>query len=74
MLEGIGINDADYPTQLVLPNGKRWKCAYMSRWQNLFRRVYNKKSLEKYPHYRGCSVDIRWQNFMGFKVWMESQS
>lgn len=40
-------------------------------WANLFQRCYNKEYQEKYPTYKGCSVDPHWHNFQNFAAWFE---
>lgn len=69
---GVGINDSDYSTYAT--KGKdRDPCPFMSRWQNLFRRVYSESVHQKQPTYIGCSVNVAWHKFSDFKVWMQDQ-
>jgi len=80
---GIGINDADYVTQVAKIIGYRedgrkirtvlWTCPYYLKWCNLLRRCYNEAALVKDPTYRGCYVVPEWHYFMTFRAWMEKQ-
>ena len=60
---GWGIND--------IPNQTQTK--YYKVWNDMIRRCYSKKSLEKHPTYKGCSVHSDWKYFSNFKKWMEKQ-
>lgn len=86
MVEGVGINDADYPTQrfeLVqplerYPNGKLklkcvWVCPFYRKWRGILTRCYSKKFLSVNPAYLGCSVEDEWLLFSNFKNWMMCQ-
>lgn len=67
---GIGINDADYPTQRKLP---AWICPYYKTWKSMLGRCYYDS--EKYrPYYNGVTVCEEWLTFSNFKAWMENQS
>lgn len=79
---GVGINDADYSTQLFEEcgqvNGKRkikmvWKCPFYRKWESLLRRCYAEDYQNKRPTYRGCTVCEEWLRFSNFKAWMEQQ-
>ena len=69
---GVGVNDADYPTQPRV-DGKKVKCRYYATWENMLQRCYNEKLLERQPTYRGCSVYPDWLYFMNFRKWMIQQ-
>lgn len=69
---GIGINDADYIVRPLI-NGKKVICPYYQSWANMIERCYSQKYQEKYPTYKGCSVDSEWLTFSNFKKWMETQ-
>lgn len=73
LVKGFGINDADYRTSWR-EDGKKKKCPFMVRWENLITRVYCERALCAKPSYRGCTIDNRWASFMNFKSWMEAQS
>ena len=74
---GVGINDADYTTQIVRPvNGKLkniWNCPYYKRWGEMLKRCYSPRYHEKKPTYIGCTVCQDWLVFSNFKKWMEKQ-
>ena len=78
LLYGVGLNDADYPVQIMRVNdeGKTERistCPYYSRWYDILRRCYNKKSLRKRPTYEECYISEEWKTFSNFKEWMEKQ-
>lgn len=79
---GVGINDADYPTQKFEECGwvedKRkikqvWKCPFYRKWESLLRRCYATDYQDKRPTYIGCTVCDEWLTFSNFKSWMETQ-
>ena len=69
---GVGINNADYPTQPRV-NGKQVKCPYYKAWLHMLERCYDEKYQECYPTYVGCSVCPEWLYFMNFRKWMMTQ-
>ena len=82
LVEGVGINDADYviKTQIEHPriNGKRfrqleWVCPFYQTWKNMLSRCYNIKYQKLNSTYEGCSVCDEWLTFSNFKSWMEQQ-
>lgn len=50
-------------------NGKDTKC--YNTWRGILTRCYNPKLHEKYPTYKGCTVDEEWLNFQNFAKWFE---
>lgn len=68
-IRGIGINDANYQTQIYeLKGGKRvslWVCPYYKTWSSLLKRVTTYKTKPQ--------VCEGWLRFSNFKVWMEQQ-
>lgn len=48
-------------------NGKLTK-SYKT-WQNMLKRCYDKKELERHPTYKGCFVEESWHNFQVFAEW-----
>lgn len=73
LVEGVGINDADYDVT-VNSNGKQIsKCHFYSTWQNMLKRCYNAGYITRFPSYMGCSVCDEWKYFTKFKAWMEQQ-
>ena len=69
---GVGINDADYPTQPRI-NGKQVRCPYYNTWKSMLERCYSAKWQECNPTYVGCSVHPDWLYFMNFREWMMEQ-
>lgn len=74
---GVGINDADYPTQKNDNSNntqKRiWCCPFYERWTGVIKRCYSKSVHKKYPTYATCTMDESWLYFSNFKAWMEKQ-
>lgn len=65
-VEGVGINDADYPVG-------RGKCPYYTVWISMIQRCYSARVQMKCPTYVGCTVAPVWHTFSKFKCWMEQQ-
>lgn len=73
MIQGVGINDADYPVTKT-ENGKIvWRCPYYQTWADMLRRSYDDKCKQKYPTYEGVTVCEEWHSFMRFRTWMKTQ-
>ena len=70
---GVGVNDADYPTQPTI-NGKSRSCPFYQRWHSMLKRCYSAKFQETNPTYIGCSVTEEWLTFSAFRNWMLTQS
>ena len=76
LVQGVGINDADYVVQpVVLIDGekKRVWCQYYRQWADMLARCYSVKVHKARNSYRGCSVVTEWHSFMNFKAWMHCQ-
>lgn len=73
LVEGVGVNDADYPIKKT-SGGLIIRCPYYTAWANMLKRCYNLKYQEGNPAYRGCSVCTEWLTFTNFKAWMETQN
>lgn len=77
LIQGVGINDADYKYRISeMIGGKRkivYQCKIHSMWKDLLRRCYNKKHKEKYPHYKEVTCCEEWLLFSNFKNWVDSQ-
>lgn len=73
LVQGVGINDADYQTTWNGANGKRESCPIYIRWSNMLSRCYSKARQEKISTYTGCSVCTEWLSFMNFKSWVDTQ-
>jgi len=72
-INAVGINDADYKTQ-PRSNGRAFTCPYYRKWSSMLRRCYSKKTQEKQPAYKGCSVCDEWLVFSVFRSWMIKQN
>lgn len=72
---GVGINDADYMTQIFSLKSRKplWICPFYKVWKNLIVRCFDLRLQEKYPTYKGCTVCEEWLIFSNFKAWMETQ-
>lgn len=66
-VEGVGINDADYPVD-------KGKCPYYQVWLSMLQRCYSERCQKKWPNYIGCSVASEWHLFSSFKTWMKTQN
>ena len=80
---GVGINDADYVTQVMETisyiDGKQkqklvWVCPFYRKWSDMLGRCYSQKCQVKYPTYQGCYVTKEWLTFSTFRVWMAQQN
>ena len=72
LVHGVGINDADYPTQPMI-NGKQVICPYYVAWKAMLDRCYSGKCQQRQPTYKECSVCPDWIYFMNFRKWMQKQ-
>jgi hypothetical protein len=72
LVQGVGINDADY-TVCPTVNGIRVWCPFYKTWRCMLQRAYCEKWSAKYLTYRDCSVYKDWHYFTNFKSWMEKQ-
>lgn len=72
---GVGINDADYVTNILKTiDGKRksvWSCPYYTRWLKVLERCYSERY--KGSTYSGCFASEDWHTFSNFKEWMQGQ-
>lgn len=66
LIQGIGINDADYMV-------RRIQCPFYDRWTGMLARCYSEKYHSGQPTYIGCKVCDEWKYFTAFKSWMETQ-
>ena len=82
LVYGVGINDADYVTQLFEPIvdvcGKKkqkrvWVCPFYEKWKDMLKRAYSEKLKLRRPTYGGITVTKEWHLFSTFKSWMEAQ-
>lgn len=72
-LHGIGINDANYSTQIRY-SGERLICPAYSAWADMIRRGHCNKFKSNNKSYVGVSVCEEWHRFSNFrKWWIENQ-
>lgn len=74
LVHGIGVNDAPYPTTAYDKEGKEYRCPFYTKWRSMIERVACKKYQEKYPTYKGCTIDPSWLMFSKFRAWMETKN
>ena len=67
---GVGfIGDGDYLSGSFGRSNKRYNV-----WSDMLSRCYNKKTQEKQPTYKECSVSPIWHNYQNFAAWYELNS
>lgn len=73
LVQGVGLNDADYQVT-KRENGKIvWICPFYQRWKSMLHRCYSENYHAKKPSYINCKVCQEWLTFSNFKSWMEKQ-
>ena len=76
-IQGVGINDADYPTKISETIDDKyvvlWRCPYYERWTDILYRCYSEKALKIRPEYKDCYICEEWYSFMTFRAWMIEQ-
>ena len=73
LIYGVGVNDADYMTNMVSPDGNNIACPYYQKWVDIIQRTHSEKYLIRYPTYRDCTICDEWLKFSKFKSWMIKQ-
>ena len=73
LIQGVGINDADYVVSYLDCNNQSKVCPYYKVWTNMLQRCFSNKSLERRPSYTGCTLEESWKTFSNFKNWMKGQ-
>ena len=73
LIQGVGINDADYLVTYKDEHGQLQTCPLYSTWASLLNRCFNPKLHAKRPSYIGCTLHEPWKTFSQFRVWMERQ-
>lgn len=64
---GVGyLGVGEYKAKVNYKNTEKY-----NRWHNMMSRCYSNKWVEKYPNYKGCTVDTEWHNFQNFAQWCE---
>jgi hypothetical protein len=83
LVYGVGINDADYVTQLYEEYGyvggkqkrKRvWVCPFYQTWKSMIERGYSERYKLKYATYKDATVCEDWHRFSNFRAWMVRQA
>lgn len=73
LVQGIGINDADYDVT-QRSNGKiTWVCPIYQSWASMLGRCYSESIQAKKPGYIGCTVSAQWHKFSVFRRWALTQ-
>ena len=72
LVQGVGINDADYIVTRKV-NGKKTECHFYTSWKNMLTRCYSETFHKIQPTYIDCTVSSEWLIFSRFKSWMEVQ-
>lgn len=77
LVNGVGINDADYKVHKYMRvAGVRkiaWMCPFYKVWRNMIMRCYSLPYQAACPTYIDCYVSDSWKRFSNFKAWMETQ-
>lgn len=73
LVHGVGINDADYNTRIIV-NGKAVTCPAYRKWTSMLQRCYSSKCHAINPTYIGCSVCNEWLTFSNFALWFGSNN
>lgn len=73
LVQGVGINDAEYIVEYRL-DSKRFKCPYYLVWVSMLTRCYSTAYHKKRPTYLGCTICEDWVTFSNFKSWMKTQN
>lgn len=73
LVHGVGVNDADYNTQIVNNKKVIWRCQFYDKWYAMLKRCYSPLWHKQFPSYIGCTVCPEWLYFSKFRLWMERQ-
>lgn len=68
LVQGIGINDNKYPTQIKGTRVKEYEL-----WVNMLERCYSKRLHTRRPTYIGCSVSDNFKHYSYFYQWCQTQ-
>ena len=69
---GIGVNDANYQTNVKI-DGVVIRCPIYEKWVSLLKRCYVTSFQANHQSYIGCIVDTRWHSFTSFREWVLAQ-
>lgn len=73
LVQGVGVNDADYFV-CRKENGKIvWQCPYYQTWKGMLERGHSDKFKQRQPTYEDVTVCKEWHSFMRFRAWMKTQ-
>lgn len=72
-VKGIGTNDVDRSTKIVLPDGTKKDCPIYATWVSMLERT-TEKWWTRAKHYEGTTVCDEWLLFSNFRRWMITQN
>jgi len=72
LVQGIGVNDANYAVHSTI-DGKRSVCPFYICWGSMLNRC-SEACKSRNPTYTGCDVCADWRSFMAFREWMQAQA
>lgn len=77
IIEGWGINDADYNISRTAIVGDRritiWVCPYYQKWKDVIVKAHSLKFKLRNPTYINVTVCEEWKYFSNFRKWVDSQ-
>lgn len=73
LVQGAGINDADYAVAPRVNGMRGAKCPFYAKWEGMLKRCYCTKYHKTHPAYIECRVVDEWLVFSNFKKWMITQ-
>ncbi|MEE7538844.1 hypothetical protein G8O18_14020 [Enterobacter kobei] len=68
LVQGVGINDADYIVA-IKTSYWHWKCPIYQKWSGMLERVYSISWQKEQASYIGTKVHPDWLSFMSFRSW-----
>ena len=74
LIQGVGINDADYRVGLRSNGVLTWKCPIYVIWGSMLSRCYSPKYHKENPTYLDCYVSPAWLRFSEFRKWVVTQN
>lgn len=73
LVQGFGINDVEYTTNVGPHGGSIKRCPYYARWTAMIGRCFSKPTLERQPTYSDKTICEDWRYFSKFRLWMLDQ-